>query len=597
MTYTFKLARRLAVLRDCAMLAILAVVAACTGDTTTAPAGAESSPTQAAILSVSPRLVTAEVNQAVRFRGMERTFRGEAVTPATVWRSTGGTITANGTFSSSLTGTFKVIGRGRGRKADTAVVVVVPPAPEVTRLVVSPDATTLQAGATHAFSATAYLADGTTTTMGVNWAATGGAIDAAGAYTAGAAAGNYRVIAANTAGTLADTATVAIDAPPPAPAPTLTNVYVTPASVTLGAGGTQTFKAYGRNSVGDSIPVTVAFSATGGSVSSGGLYTAGTTGGTFRLIAKESTTGAADTSAVTVVAASGTGSLPSELGVPFGPFAFWSTSTTIKWGPAPLTASIGANSPGGIVTQIAAARTMGHKLVLCMAGCAHAPVTTNNAFDLAKWKAVIATYNTAAIRSAVAAGVSDGTVIGNSLIDEPEHSSWGGVPTKPMLDAMATYAKQYFPTLPMGVQMGGQASYTWRTAERFRVVDFTINQYSWRLFSGDAAAYRAKVLAQAALEGVTPAFSLNILAGGVPDNDGTYDCTGAGQAGIGVNGTNCRMTATQLRDFGRALGPSGCVLTMWTYDANFFGRSDNQQAFRDVASTLATAPRKACRRS
>lgn len=580
------------------MLAILAVVVACTGDTTTAPDGAESTPTRTPILSVSPRRVTAEINQAVRFRGHERSFRGEGATSTTtVWSSTGGTITANGTFSSSLTGTFKVIGRGRGRKADTAVVVVVPPAPEVTRLVVSPDATTLQAGATHAFSATAYLADGTTTTMGVNWAATGGAIDAAGAYTAGTAGGNYRVIAANTAGTLADTATVAIDVPPPAPAPTLTNVYVTPASVTLGAGGTQAFKAYGRNSAGDSIPVAVAFSATGGAVSSSGLYTAGTTGGTFRLIARESTTGAADTSAVMVVLATGTTPQPSDLGVPFGAFALWSTPTTVKWGPAPLTASIGASSPSTIVTQINAARTLGQKLILCMAGCAHAPVTTNSAFDLAKWKTLITAYNTSEIRSAVAAGLSDGTVIGNSLIDEPEHSSWGGVLTKPMLDAMATYAKQYFPTMPMGVQFGGQASYTWRTAERFHVVDFTNNQYSWRIFSGDVATYRAKVLAQAALEGVTAAFSLNILAGGVPDNDGVYDCTGAGQAGIGVNGTNCRMTATQLRDFGRALGPSGCILTMWTYDATYFGRSDNQQAFRDVAATLATTPRKACRRA
>ena len=253
--------------------------------------------------------------------------------------------------------------------------------------------------------------------------------------------------------------------------------------------------------------------------------------------------------------------------------------------------------PGGIVTQITTARSLGQKLVLCMAGCAHAAVTTNSAFDLAKWKTAIARFNTTAIRSAVAAGVSDGTVIGNSLIDEPEHPSWGGVPSKPMLDDMATYAKQYFPTLPMGVNFGGQAGYTWRTAERFHVVDYTLNQYSWRLFSGDVATYRAKVEAQAALEGVTPGFSLNILAGGIPDKDGVYDCTGAGQAGIGVNGTNCRMTAAQVRDFGRALGPNGCVLTMWTFDANFFGRSDNQQAFRDVAASLAAVPRKACRRS
>jgi hypothetical protein len=283
-------------------------------------------------------------------------------------------------------------------------------------------------------------------------------------------------------------------------------------------------------------------------------------------------------------------------GIPYGPFGLWQSYTTVYFGPAPFTASIGASAPGGIITQINAARNMGLRLVLCLAGCAHAPVTTNDKFDLTKWKTLVSSYKTDAIQAAVAAAVADGTVIGNSLIDEPEHSSWGGVPTKPMLDGMATHAKTVFPSLPMGVQFGGQASYTWRTAERFQVVDFMINQYSWRLFSGDAATYRAKVLAQAALEGVTPAFSLNILAGGVPDDDGVYDCAGAGQGGIGVNGTNCRMTAAQLRDFGRALGPSGCVLTMWTYDATFFGRADNQQAFRDVASTLGATQPLSCRR-
>ena len=411
MTYTFKLARRLAVLRNCAMLAILAVVAACTGDTTTAPDGAESSPLHAASLTVSPRTVTAETNQSVRFRGRERSFRGEAILAATAWSSTGGSITADGTFSSSTAGTFKVIGRGRGwKQADTAIVVVVPPADNVTDLVVTPDPTTLETGASHTFSAAAYLGDGTTTTVGVNWTATGGEIDAAGAYTAGTKAGTFRVIAANTDGTIADTAAVTIEAP----APTLTQVYVTPASVSLDAGATQAFKAYGRNSAGDSVPVTVAFSATGGTVSSSGLYTAGTTGGTFRLIAKESTIGAADTSAVTIVAATST----SELGIPYGPFGLWDSYTSVKSGPVPFTMSQNATDPAGIVTQITTARQMGQKLVLAMTGGPHTATNLGCClsiidgvakFDLAKWKNRMNLFNTATIKTAIAQGVSDGT--------------------------------------------------------------------------------------------------------------------------------------------------------------------------------------------
>jgi hypothetical protein len=601
MTYTFKLARRLAVSRDLAMLAILAVVAACTGDTTTAPDGAESSPSQAAILRVSPRIVTAETNQAIRFRGHERSHRGETILFPTVWSSDGGTITANGTFSSSLTGTFKVIGRGRGRKqADTAVVVVVPPATDVTRLVVAPDATTLEVGAGHTFAATAYLADGSTTTVGVNWSATGGEIDAAGAYTAGMTAGTFKVIAANTDGTLADTAAVAIEAPAPAPEPTLTNVYVTPASASVGAGATQAFKAYGRNSAGDSVPVTVTFTATGGSVTSSGLYTAGTTGGTFRLIAKESTTGAADTSAVTVVAASG---VSTAVGIPFGPFGLWSSYTSVKWGPTPFTTSQNYTDPAGIVTQIATARSMHQKLVLAMTGGPKTPYQTNGNFDLAKWKARMDLFNTSTIKSAVAAGVADGTIIGNSLIDEPEHALWGTGLNKSVLNGMATYAKQYFPTLPMGVNHGANAYYTWRTGERYTSVDYVQNNYVWYVTNGDVAAYRDKVLAQARLDGVGVGFSLNILDGGVKIagcTSGTACCPLTTTGGIGTfagaGGQNCRMTAANVRDWGRVLGVAGCMMLMWRYDDAFASDPNNVQAFKDVAVALAGAPSKACRR-
>jgi hypothetical protein len=601
MTYTFKLARRLAVSRECAMLAFLALVAGCTSDVTTAPDGVASAPSQAEVLSVSPRRVTAEVGQAIRFRGHSRSTRGDEFTSATAWSSTGGTITANGTFSSSLTGTFKVVGRGRGwKQSDTAIVVVVPPATDVVRLAISPDATTLDPGASRTFAATAYLADGSTATAGVNWTATGGDVDAAGKYIAGSTAGTYRVIAATTSGTVADTATVTVTAaaeplPDPTPVPTLAKVYVTPASVSLGAGASQLFRAYGRNSAGDSVPVTVTFAATGGTVTTGGLYTAGSTGGTFRLTAKEAASGVADTSAVTVVLAS-TGGTSTSTGIPFGPFGLWNSYTSVSWGPTPFTASQNYTDPAGIVTQIAAARSQKQHLVLAMTGGPHDNYMTNGAFDYTKWKNRMDLFNTSTIRTAVAAGVADGTIVGNSIMDEPEHKSWGGVMTKPMLDQMAAYAKAIFPTLPVGVNHGPVGYYAWRPTEHYRVVDYVNNQYNWWVTSGDVAAWRSKVLAQAASDGVQVSFGLNVLDGGVQDKDGTYDCTGPGQAGKGTFGSNCRMTAQQLRDWGTALGTSGCALLMWKYDGTFASRSDNQDAFRSLATVLGSSPAKPCRR-
>lgn len=329
----------------------------------------------------------------------------------------------------------------------------------------------------------------------------------------------------------------------------------------------------------------VLYTATCGTITQAGAYTAPSVG-PCKVIARDGAL--ADTALVTVVAQ---GTTPT--GVPFGPFAFWSSNTTVYAGPAPFTASIGQNNPGGIVAQITAARTMGLHLVLCLAGCAHAPVTTNGAFDLVKWKAAVALYNTAAIRTAITQAVADGTVLGNGLMDEPEHFTWGGVPTKAMLDGMATYARQFFPTLPMGVHTG-PGGYKWRASEHYATLDFVANQYEWR--AGPITTWLAAVRAQNAPDSVALAFSMNALAGGVQDRDGVWSCDGPGQAGLSLQSPWCRAPADSVRAWGRYLGPQGCFMVMWTYEATYFDRADNQSAFRDIAASLAVAPRKSCRR-
>ena len=97
-------------------------------------------------------------------------------------------------------------------------------------------------------------------------------------------------------------------------------------------------------------------------------------------------------------------------------------------------------------------------------------------FDFGKWKNRMNTFKTTAIKNAVAAGVADGTIIGNTMIDEPETPKWGGVMTKSLIDQMATYVKDIFPTLPVGINQGG-AGYKWRTGERFHGLDYVLNQY------------------------------------------------------------------------------------------------------------------------
>jgi hypothetical protein len=86
-------------------------------------------------------------------------------------------------------------------------------------------------------------------------------------------------------------------------APSITSIVITPGTVSLHPGQQVTFFAYGRNSNGDSVAAPVTYSATGGVISTGGLYTADTTAGTFHVIAVATGGVLADTATVVIAAA------------------------------------------------------------------------------------------------------------------------------------------------------------------------------------------------------------------------------------------------------------------------------------------------------
>jgi hypothetical protein len=303
MTFTFKLARRLS-LGQCSLYLASAAVLGCASGDTVSPSDGSDSANELAALHILPKTVTLETNQRLTYHATALASNGDSLTTSLEWTASGGTINADGIFSASSAGTYKVIGRGRGKNkppADTGVVIVVPPQPSLSKVVITPDSATVQAGKITTFSASGRLSDGSTVAIGVNWTATGGTIDGGGNYTAGATVGTYRVIATNTAGTLADTATVRITA---APAPTLARIVLVPATATVAVGGTVQLAAFGRTTTGDSVAAPVSYTATGGTVSASGLYTAGQTPGTYSVIARSTAAPLADTTAITVTSGS-----------------------------------------------------------------------------------------------------------------------------------------------------------------------------------------------------------------------------------------------------------------------------------------------------
>ncbi|MFL5475433.1 MAG: hypothetical protein ACJ8A6_07025 [Gemmatimonadales bacterium] len=553
-------------------------------------------------LQVSPRTVTLETNQLTQFRAHGLTGSGDSVGAAVTWSTSGGTILPDGRFSAAAIGTYTVVGQNRIRgkqQVDTSLVTVVRRNTNLVGVEISPTSVSLSPGVSQTFSAVGRLMGGGVAPIGVNWGATGGFIDAGGTYVAGDTAGTYHVTATNTAGTLADTVTVTISAPPapppPPPAePVLAKVILKPIGVTLATGTKKQFATYGTTTTGDSVPVSVVFKATGGTVTAGGLFTAGQTAGNYRIIA---TSGAlADTSAITISSPLGSGT---PTGIPFGPYDTWAGDTSLEPNTGFFTGGIGTLNATNIVARLDVARQNHKRLVLAMTGGSHWNYLTNDVFDLAKWQAKMETYNTPAIKAAVAAAVADGTIIGNSVMDEPNVSgggdgnTWGppGTMTKARVDGLCAYVKNLFPTMLVGVVHNHQA---FEPTKSYQVCEFLVDQYSWR--KGDVNDFIQGGLDLGRRDGLGIIFSMNILNGGIQaTRDGLWNCPLTTTGGRGTFDPNCRMTAQQVREWGTTLGSAGCAMMMWKYDDAFMASPENQQAFRDVAAVLASLPAKSCR--
>jgi parallel beta-helix repeat protein len=330
MTYQFKLSRRMAQARAGALLFALLSATACSNDLQDASDPTELEPPSGEAVApdvvIGPERVVVEVGQPVQLRaravaaGRYRTREVPAVD--VLWSASGGSISTTGVFTAAKIGTFRVVGRspGHGKKrnpSDTSVVVVVPPQPSLTAIVVSPSEAELSATGTYAFKAQGILSDSTRVDVGVTWEATGGRIDAAGNYAAGSAPGRFRAVATSYTGEKSDTATIVIDStavvdstpPTPPPAPTLAAVRLSPDTATVASGRTVQFTARARLSDSSVSTVGATYTATGGTINTSGLYTAGSTAGAFTIVAAYQ--GLADTSTVTIPATAPAPSPPS----------------------------------------------------------------------------------------------------------------------------------------------------------------------------------------------------------------------------------------------------------------------------------------------
>ena len=137
---------------------------------------------------------------------------------------------------------------------------------------VTPSSTSLSAGQQQQFNATVA---GTTNTS-VTWKTSGGTVSSSGLYTAPSSAGTYTVTATSVAdSTKSASASVTVSQP------ATVSVSISPTTANLNTGTQQQFAA----TVTGSTNTSVTWKASGGTVSSSGLYTAPSSAGTFTVTA------------------------------------------------------------------------------------------------------------------------------------------------------------------------------------------------------------------------------------------------------------------------------------------------------------------------
>jgi hypothetical protein len=201
--------------------------------------------------------------------------------------------------------------------------------------------------------------------------------------------------------------------------------------------------------------------------------------------------------------------------------------------------TIGANQ---LLSQLSAIRARGGRAVVMFAGNPRHYQDGNNHFSLSKWKARVDLFKKLNFSSYV----SDGTIIGHFLLDEPnDPRNWGGQQVSPsVVEQMAQYSKQLWPSLATIVRV--EPGYL---SSNHRYLDAAWAQYLYR--RGNVNDYIKRNVDDAQKRGLGLVVGLNVLKGGNP------------------NGS--KMSASEVESWGSALLSSSypCAFVMWQYNSDY----------------------------
>ena len=303
-----------------------------------------SSPVSVSV-SVSPTTAALQVGQQKQFTG---TISG-ATNTAVTWKASGGTVTSGGLYTApSSAGTYTVTATSAADATKSATAVVTASQATQVSISVAPSTVSLSTGGQKQFTASVSGSSNTA----VTWAASGGSVTSGGLYTAPSSAGTYTVTATSAADpTKSASAVVTVSQP------AQVSVSISPTTASISTGAQKQFAA----SVSGSTNTAVTWAASGGSVTSGGLYTAPSSAGTYTVTATSAADSTKSASAavtvsqptqVSISVSPSTATLSTGAQKQFAASVSGSTNTAVTW-----TASGGSVTSGGLYTAPSSAGT------------------------------------------------------------------------------------------------------------------------------------------------------------------------------------------------------------------------------------------------
>ena len=205
-------------------------------------------------------------------------------------------------------------------------------------------------------------------------------------------------------------------------------------------------------------------------------------------------------------------------------------------------------------------------------------------FSFTKWKALVDRFR----KVNLAPFISDGTILGHYLIDEPHRTArWGGkIIPQATLEAMAKYSKSIWPEMTTFVRVVP----SWLETAPVTYVHLDAAWLQYEAWRGDVTKVLTAEVAAAKRKGLGLAVGLNLLDGG----NGTSRIPGWTRG-------KYAMSASELRNYGTVLlnnsypGSYSCAYYNWMWDSAYYGRTDIKAALTDLATKARNHAKTSCR--